>query len=62
MYYPKFYTPFETYCSELCNSQYIYMNLENNLPHNNINPLQFISNNPNSIFLAPVTPNECSLI
>ena len=34
------------------------MNLGNNLPHNNINPLQFkSSSDQNSIFLAPVTPN-----
>ena len=47
---------FNKYFSEVA------MYLENNLPHNNINPLQLISNNQNSIFLAPVTPNECSII
>ena len=47
---------FNKYFSEIA------MNLENNLLHNIINPLQFISSNQNSILLAPVTPNKSSLI
>ena len=47
---------FNKYFNEVASS------LENSLPNNDMNPLQFINRNQNSIYLAPVTLIECSNI